>query len=132
MTEVQIIRTGSDEEWVVIPRRDYDALVALANDATEDEDDVAVYDARKADAAASGDTPLPEPIGAALLRGDSLVKAIRRWRGLSQTAVAERAGIGQGYLSDLESRRRSGTPDTFEKLAKALDVPIAWLASSET
>jgi hypothetical protein len=127
MADVQTLRTASGEELVVLSREDYEALVALASEAAEDEDDVAMYDARKAEMATGGETPLPQPIGAALLRGDSLLKAIRRWRGVSQTALAERTGIGQGCLSDLERRRRSGTPETFEKLAAALDVPISWL-----
>jgi transcriptional regulator with XRE-family HTH domain len=37
-------------------------------------------------------------------------------------------GIGQGYLSDLESGRRMGTPETIKKLAEALDVPVEWLS----
>jgi len=38
-----------------------------------------------------------------------------------------KTGIGQGYLSDLESGRRTGTPETIAKLAQALDVPVEWL-----
>ncbi len=49
------------------------------------------------------------------------------WRGRSQVEIAELTGIGQGYLSDLENRRRAGTPETLEKLAKALDVLRSWL-----
>ncbi len=127
MASVQTLRTPGGEELVVLSRQDYDALVALAADAEEDDDDVAIYDARKTQTEASGESPLPGPVGAALLKGDSLLKAIRRWRGLSQRAVAERSGIGQGYLSDLERRRRAGAPDTLEKLASVLDVPVAWL-----
>jgi transcriptional regulator with XRE-family HTH domain len=37
-------------------------------------------------------------------------------------------GIGQGYLSDLESGRRTGTPETIAKLAQALNVPVEWLS----
>ena len=39
-----------------------------------------------------------------------------------------KTGIGQGYLSDLENGRRSGTPETIAKLAQALDVPVMWLS----
>jgi hypothetical protein len=132
MADVQTLRTPGGEELVVLSRQDYEALVALASEAAEDEDDVALYDTRKAEMAAGGETPLPEPVGAALLRGDSFLKAVRRWRGLSQTALAAQTGIGQGYLSDLEHRRRAGTPETFEKLAAALDVPMSWLTTSAT
>ena len=36
--------------------------------------------------------------------------------------------LGQGYLSDLESGRRAGTPETIAKLAKVLEVPVGWLS----
>jgi len=39
-----------------------------------------------------------------------------------------KTGIGQGYLSDLESGRRTGTTATIAKLAQALDVPVEWLS----
>jgi transcriptional regulator with XRE-family HTH domain len=39
-----------------------------------------------------------------------------------------KTGIGQGYLSDLESGRRTGTPEIIAKLAQALDVPVEWLS----
>jgi transcriptional regulator with XRE-family HTH domain len=37
------------------------------------------------------------------------------------------AEIQQGYLSDLETGRRSGAQATIELLAEALNVPAAWL-----
>jgi len=47
MDEPQIIRTPSGEEMVVIPREEYERLRAAAYD--EDADDLAIYDARKAE-----------------------------------------------------------------------------------
>ena len=125
MAEPQIIRTPSGEEMVVIPRREYERLLAAAHD--EDADDVAIYDARKAELAGDADAVLPAPVSAAMLRGESRFKALRRWRGLSQSALAAKAGVGQGYLSDIENRRRAGAPETLERLARALDVPVKWV-----
>ena len=42
--------------------------------------------------------------------------------------LAERAGVSQGFLSDLESRRRKASAETARTLAKALDIPEDWLA----
>src|SRR5437870_4908720 len=39
-----------------------------------------------------------------------------------------KTGIGQGYLSDLESGRLPEPPETIAKLAQALDVPVEWLS----
>ncbi|MGD1036648.1 MAG: helix-turn-helix transcriptional regulator [Roseiarcus sp.] len=125
MAEPQIIRTPSGEEMVVIPRREYERLIAAAHD--EDADDVAIYDARKAELSGDPDALLPAQVSAAMLRGDSRFKALRRWRGLTQSALAAKAGVGQGYLSDIETRRRTGAPETLQRLARALDVPVKWV-----
>jgi len=124
MAAPQIIRTPSGEEMVVIPRQEYERLVAAAYD--EDADDVAIYDARKAELAGDPDARLPAPVSAAMLKGDSRIKALRRWRGVTQSALAAKAGVGQGYLSDIENRRRTGAPETLARLAQALDVPLSW------
>ena len=125
MTEPQIIRTPSGDEMVIIPRAEYEALVAAAHN--EDEDDVAVYDARKAELAASRNGLLPPPVSEAMIKGDSLLRALRRWRDITQSDLAAKAEVGQGYLSDLESRRRTGAPETLRRLAQALGIPPEWL-----
>jgi hypothetical protein len=127
MSRPQIIRTPSGEELVVLPRAEYDALVARADQEAEDADDVATYVARKAELAAGG-VVLPAEVSAALLRGESRLKAIRNWRGETQLWLNYKTGIGQGYLSDLENGRRTGTPETIAKLAQALNVPVEWLS----
>jgi mRNA-degrading endonuclease RelE of RelBE toxin-antitoxin system len=127
MSEPQIIRAPSGEELVVLPRAEYEALLERADHEAEDADDVAIYDARKAELAKGGSL-LPPEVSAAILRGDSRLRAIRNWRDMTQTQLEFRTGIGQGYLSDLESGRRKGTPETIATLAKALDVAVEWLA----
>ncbi len=106
MSEPQIIRTPGGEELVVLPRAEYEALLERAGYEGEDAEDVAIYDTRKAELAV-GDGVLPVEVSAALLRGDSRLKAIRNWRGETQLHLAAETGIGQGYLSDLESGRMS-------------------------
>ncbi len=127
MSAPQIIRTPGGEELVVLPRAEYEALLERADHDAEDADDVAIYDARKAELAAGG-AVLPPEASAAILRGESRLKAIRNWRDETQLHLSFKTRIGQGYLSDLESGRRTGTPETIKKLAEALDVPVAWLS----
>jgi hypothetical protein len=124
MSEPQIIRTPSGEELVVLPRAEYEALLERADHEAED---AAIYDARKAELAAGG-VMLPPEVSAAILRGDSRLKAIRKWRDETQLHLESVTGIGQGYLSDVESGRRTGTPETIAKLAQALNVPVEWLS----
>jgi DNA-binding XRE family transcriptional regulator len=127
MSEPQIIRTPSGEELVVLPRAEYEAFLERADHEAEDADDVAIYDARKAELAAGG-VVLPPEVSAAILRGESRLKAIRNWRDETQLHLNFITGISQGYLSDLESGRRTGTLETITKLAQALNVPVEWLS----
>jgi DNA-binding XRE family transcriptional regulator len=127
MGHVQIVKTPSGDEMVVIPKAEYDALLRLATEAAEDAADVAAYDAAMAEIAADPDSRLPGEISGFMLKGDRLLAAIRKWRGLTQVEVSAAAGIAQGYLSDLEAGRRHGSLETLRSLAKAMDVPESWL-----
>jgi predicted transcriptional regulator len=90
----------------------------------EDAEDVAIYDARKADLAAARDRLLPPEVSTLMLGGDSLLKAARKWRSLTQAELFEKAGIAQGYLSDFESGRRVGTAETLRALGAVLGFPL--------
>ena len=119
---VQTLTTESGEELVVLSRRDYDALLArLGEEDAEDRMTLVLA------AEARAEAPLPDSVSAAVLRGDGLLRAIRNWRGLTQVQLAEGAGIGQGYLRELEARAKTGSVETLTKLARRLDVPTGWL-----
>ncbi len=128
MSSIQIIHSPSGDELVVLPRAEYEALVAAAAEADEDAADVAMYDARKAELAGDPNTSLPPEVSGMLLRGHTRLQALRKWRGIAQFKLAASAGIAQSYLSDLEHGRKSGSAETVAALAQALDVPIHWLA----
>jgi len=115
-----------ETELVLLTRAEFDSLLALAQDAEEDAADRALYDARKAEMV-QHHSHLPQDVCAMLLRGDRLIKALRKWRGMTQVQLAHRAGLTQGYLSDLESGRRSGTKETLQLIAEKLDVDPSWL-----
>ena len=57
-----------------------------------------------------------------LLAGENPVKVWREHRGLSQRALAERAGLNFAYLSQIETGARCGTVATVKKLADALGL----------
>ncbi len=50
------------------------------------------------------------------------LKNARNRANLSQMKLAEKANLSVGYICDLESGRRWGTPETFSKLADALNI----------
>jgi hypothetical protein len=123
----QMLRSPSGDELVVLTRAEYDALSKAAADALEDADDVAIFDARMADLDRGRDARLPPQISAAILRGETLLRALRKWRNMTQLHLAHRTNLTQGYLSELEIGRKTATPQTLRVIAKALDVDCAWL-----
>jgi antitoxin component HigA of HigAB toxin-antitoxin module len=122
---VQFIKTPNGEEMAMLPRAEYDALVGAASEAAEDAADVAAFDAAMANQA--GRTPLPFEVSQSILKGDSLLKALRLWRKETQLHLAFKTHTSQGLISDLENRRRDLTVEMARRLAKALDVPRTWL-----
>jgi ribosome-binding protein aMBF1 (putative translation factor) len=108
---------------VLLSRAEYDALIDRIAEAEEDESDVAIYDARKAE----GSPLLPAEVSMAMLRGESRLKALRQWRDVAQVYLASKAEISQGFLSDLEHGKRNMTGRVRRRIAKILEVPETWL-----
>jgi DNA-binding XRE family transcriptional regulator len=109
-------------EMVLLTRAEFDAMVEALNEAEEDAADAEIYRVRKADLDAGYDVILPVEVSARCRKGESLLRAVRNWRGMTQAEVAEKTGFTQGYLSDLESGKREGTAQTLRMIAKALEI----------
>lgn len=52
------------------------------------------------------------------------LRTIRQRTGLTVTALAEAAGIGQAHLSNIESGRRKASPEVVIALAEALRIEL--------
>lgn len=59
--------------------------------------------------------------------GESPVRLLREYRGLTQAQLAEKAGIARAYLTQIETGKRDGTFKTMRALAEALSVPLEML-----
>jgi DNA-binding Xre family transcriptional regulator len=59
-----------------------------------------------------------------LIAGENPVRVWREYRRHSLRQLAERAGVGIGYLSQIENGERKGTVETLKKIAAALDVDL--------
>jgi len=97
---------------------------------TEDEEDAAdaaIYAQRKADLAAGKDGVLPVEVSGFVRRGDSRLKAIRKWRGIGEVELAQSVNMTQGHLSEIENGKRKVTAELAARLAAKLDVPVAWI-----
>lgn len=121
--KVQFFTTPSGDDMAILPRKDYEELLQRLAEFEEDEEDIALYDARKA----ALNPALPPEVSQRMLKGESLLKAIRHWKDMTQMQVEFKTDIAQSYLSDLESGRRKGTDETLRKLATFYDVPSEWL-----
>lgn len=126
MSKPQFIATPEGGEMVVLSRADYDALIEALREQEEDAADVAAYDAAKADLV--GSVVLPPEVSALMLKGNSLLRAWRKHRGLTQVELASRAKIGQGYLSELESgAAKNPSRATVLELAAVLEIDPDWI-----
>lgn len=123
----QIIKAPNGEEMVVLTRAEYEVLMAAVEPYDEDEEDTAIFDARMAELNSGRDERLPAEVSAAMLRGDSLLKALRNWREVTQMQLSFKTGLGQGYISDLEAGRRKGSKETLALISKALGIEEGWL-----
>jgi DNA-binding XRE family transcriptional regulator len=123
----QFITTPNGEELAILPRAEYEALVAAAADAEEDAADAALYDACKAELGSDPKGILPAEVSALMLRGERLATAIRKWRGLTQQEVAAKLGMSQGALSDIENGKHRTNVSAVRALARIYDIPEEWL-----
>lgn len=60
------------------------------------------------------------------------LKRLRKERGLTPHGLAKIAGLSRTAVTDLESAKTAPHVDTIERLARALDVPPAWLAFGDS
>jgi len=124
MAKPQIIHTAG-EDLVVITRSDYETLLARAGDeAAEDAATARIVDATSVKIVRGEDVALPTAVWEAIEGGENPVRAIRKWRGLTQNELGERAGLGQGFVADIEAGKKSGSAASLKAIAAALGVPL--------
>lgn len=113
-------------DMVVIKASDFERLIELAEDA---EDVVTALAAEARIKAGEGTVP-GEVVR--LMIDDQLhpVAAWRRYRGLTQAALARAAGLSQVWISRIERGGGYGSRDTRRKLAAALEAPL-WALEEE-
>lgn len=120
--DVRFERRGKGEV-AILPRAQYELLVAKAREAEEDTGTARLVDRALAEIAA-GSPVLPKGVVDRLADGENAIKVIREWRNVTQIQLSSETEIGQGHISDIENGRRTGTPATLRKIADALGVPL--------
>jgi DNA-binding XRE family transcriptional regulator len=110
-------------EVAILPRAEYEALLAKAAEADEDVGTARVV-ARGRRAIDAGAPLLPKDVVDRLAEGENPVRVLRQWRGLTQQALSAAAGVSQGHIADIENGRRTGTPAVLRALSSALRAPV--------
>src|SRR5271169_2245125 len=123
-SNVQFIRTPEGDDLAVMPRNEYDRLVALAAEAQEDAGASRIVRNSLRALKEGREVVLPKTVADRLANGKNAVRVIREWRDLIQGELAVAVGISQNYLSEIETGRRKGPADLQKKFARALGVPL--------
>ena len=108
----------------MLPRADYDRLVALAADAQEDAAASRIVRSSARAIKEGREVVLPKAVADRLAGGASSIRVIREWRGMIQAELAVAIHISQNYLSEIETGRRKGPAELQKKFARALGVPV--------
>lgn len=123
---VQIIRKNGEPEYAVVPYGEYKTLLQKA----EALDEVAAFDRAVRELEEQRDEVVPASIAHRVVAGGNPIKVWREYRGLSQTALADRSGLSQSYVAMLEGGSRKGTTENLSRLAEVLDVELEHLLTS--
>lgn len=122
---IQLIERDGKPEWAVLPYEEYLHLVEQA----EMLEDIRDYDAAKAALEKGEDELIPSDVVFAILDGKNPVKVWREYRGLTQQQLADAAGISKPYLSQIETGKRTGTPEVLSAIARALNSSLDEIAN---
>jgi DNA-binding XRE family transcriptional regulator len=123
-SNVQFIRTPGGDDLAVMPRNEYDRLVALAAETQEDTGASRIVRNSLRALKEGREVVLPKTVADRLANGENAVRVVREWRGLIQGELAVAVGISQNYLSEIETGRRKGPAELQKKLARKLGVPL--------
>lgn len=119
-SNLQFIVAPNGDRLVVMPEDVFERL----REAAEMAEDVAAYDEFKRRLAAGEEEFVPSEVVDRILSGENLVRVWREHRGMTVAALAEKAGITQPYLSQIENGKREGTLQTMKKIAEALKLRL--------
>ena len=118
--EIQIIERDGNPEYAVVPMEEWRRICALAEDA----EDIRAADQAVRELAEGYDEVVPVEVVRELLEGRHPLSVWRQYRGLTQQALADAAGIGTSYISQIESGGKTGSIKCLRKLAEVLCVDI--------
>jgi|SRR5271163_5023566 len=111
-----IIRKG--KEFAVIPVEHLEKLIKDAEMLA----DVKAYDAAKARLEDGEDELIPLEMTERRLRGEVALRIWREYRRLTQERLAKKAKVSRALIAAIETKRKTGSVNTWKKLGSALNV----------
>ncbi len=108
-TDPQIIIQNGRPAFAVIPWNEYQELIRNQTEADE------------------ADVWFPNEVVKANVRGESLVKAWRKYSKLTQAELAAKAGMRKSALARLENSNANLSTATLTKLAEAMGIDVEQL-----
>jgi len=141
-------KSVTDEE-VVLSREDWERIVAVfaeppaEGDLDEDEDDIAAVSAARAEDAAFAarieaergvavEVTVPIQVIEAKLNGAHPLRAWRDYRRWTQLYLSFKSEVGRDLIAQIETRRKNGSVETLDRIARALGVPIEALLEDQS
>jgi DNA-binding XRE family transcriptional regulator len=106
-------------KMAVLPVEEYEHLLEIAEDKA---DSLAAEAAERR--RAEGEEYLPAEIVDRILAGESALKVWRKYRGLTQQELADRANTTNATISRMEDGRQLGNLEAWRSIARALKVSV--------
>ena len=111
---------------VLLPKADYDRLLAAARDKLEDEADARAASRVLARLERGEESTIPFEV-VKRMRTENRIKVLREHRQMTQQNLADAVGMNRLYLSQIETGRAIGGLKTLTRIAKILEVPLDML-----
>ena len=116
-TRIQTV-TLAGEEYVVVPRAEYDALRSAAH---EELADAAILAQVLED---PDEEWVPADVVRRIAEGENPIRVWRRYRGMKAGDLASAAQVAASYLSAIERGKKPGSVGALKRIANALDVAL--------
>ena len=117
---VQFIEHNGQRQYAIVPIDIYQSLL----EKSEDMDDKKAFEVAKQD----DDELIPAEIVNRLLEGENKLKVWREYRQLTQTDLADKCGIAQSTIAQIEGGKRIGKINILKKIADVLWLDLDDLA----
>jgi DNA-binding XRE family transcriptional regulator len=116
--------TRKGKQFAVLPMEQLKKLI----DDAEMLADVTAYQAAKARLERDNEELFPLEIDVRRLAGESKLKILREYRGLTQEGLAKASKVSRSMIAAIEAKHKNGGIGTLKKLAGALKVDLDELA----